>query len=75
MTDNQRARMKAEILKVAKELLAENPDDTSVLYEMQDFIYELQDLMCEDMEDEGPKDGEAGFDDGSVYTIEQIKNS
>lgn len=59
MTDNQRARMKAEILKVAKELLAENPDDTSVLYE-------LQDLMCEDMEDEGPKDGEAGFDDGFV---------
>ncbi len=75
MTDNQRARMKAEILKVAKELLAENPDDTSVLYEMQDFIYELQDLMCDDMEGEGPKDGETGFDDGSVQAIEQIKNS
>jgi len=64
MTDNQRARMKAEILKVAKELLAENPDDTSVLYELQDFCDGI------DADEEG-----LGFDDGSVYSIKQIKNS
>jgi hypothetical protein len=64
MTDNQRARMKAEILKVAKELLAENPDDTSILYELQDFVDGI------DADEEG-----LGFDDGSVYSIKQIKNS
>jgi hypothetical protein len=64
MTDNQYASLKAEILKIAKELLAENPDDTSILYELQDFLGQIDaDEECID------------FGDGSVYSIKQIKNS
>jgi|LauGreDrversion4_2_1035121.scaffolds.fasta_scaffold2857472_2 hypothetical protein len=64
MTDNRFDRLKAEIIKVAKELLAESPDDPSVLYELQDFCDGI------DADEEG-----LGFDDGSVYSIKQIKNS
>lgn len=63
MTDDQYDRLKAAILNIAKELLAGSPNDTYVLYELQDFLGQIN------ADEEG-----IDFGDSSAYSIKQIKN-